>query len=356
LTILVHSYSQDLHAAAVCWGLGALDAEYLFWPAGTFPVAQTLTTHLALDRDRHSIAMNGKRYDLSTVKTVWNRRRGAPEVRSDLDPRDREYVTEQSQQHLNSFLDTLCPDALWVNSPEVAKSELEKIGQLRAARQVGLTIPPTLLSNDPDEIRSFFDDNGGDVVYKAYKLRAWTHEKPRAVFVNYTTPLSYEDLQDDDTLSVAPGIFQRRVERSFEVRVTVFGKEAIGARLDLEGGQIDWRRRQGTSDLRVSPWQMPEDVKTRCLDYMRLCDLAFCCFDFIVTPTGDYVFLEANQMGQFLWVEEKLAELPMLDTMCAFLMSGDRDFERENRPRRLRFGDYLDTLSTQPPLVRVGAA
>jgi hypothetical protein len=256
---------------------------------------------------------------------------------------------EQSQQHLDSFLGTLCPNAFWVNRPEVAKSDLDKIRQLRAARQVGLTIPPTLLSNDPEQIRSFFEAQGGDVVYKAYKLRAWTGEKPGAVYVNYTTPLSRGDLQDSYALSTAPGIFQKRVERLCEVRTTIFGREAISARLDLEGDQIDWRR-QSSSELRLSPWQLPDDVETRCLAYMRRCNLAFCCFDFIVTPAGDHVFLEANQMGQFLWVEEQLPELPMLDTMCAFLISGDRDFERGERPRLLSFSDYLDTsLSERQP-------
>jgi hypothetical protein len=86
---------------------------------------------------------------------------------------------------------------------------------------------------------------------------------------------------------------------------------------------------------------------------MRLGDPAFCCFDFTVTPGGDHVFLEANQMGQFLWVEEKVPELPMLDTMCAFLMSGDRVFERGSLARRLSFGDYLETRASAP--VQVGA-
>jgi hypothetical protein len=322
--------------------LTALGAEFLFWPANQFPLHQALSAYLSCDDERHFLMMNGQRFDLGAVRTVWNRRRGRPKVKPDLDPRDSDFAMEQSQQHLDSFLDTLCPDAFWVNRPEVARSELDKIGQLRAARQVGLTIPPTLISNDPEQIRSFCEAQGGDVVYKPYKSGVWTRDKRGTVYVNYTSRLSLADLQHDDVLSTAPGIFQRRVERSCEVRVTVFGREAHCARVDLDEDQIDWRR-QSPSDLRLSPWRLPEDVKSRCLAYMRRCRLAFCCFDFIVTPSGDHVFLEANQMGQFLWVEEQLPELPMLDTMCAFLISGDRDFERGERPRLLSFSDYLET-------------
>jgi glutathione synthase/RimK-type ligase-like ATP-grasp enzyme len=31
--------------------------------------------------------------------------------------------------------------------------------------------------------------------------------------------------------------------------------------------------------------------------------LNFGCFDFIVTPEGEYVFLECNPNGQWLWIE-----------------------------------------------------
>lgn len=344
MTILVYSRAEDAHAAAVCSGLAELGAEYLFWPANQFPLHQALGVYLSCDDDRHFLMMDGKRFDLREMRTVWNRRHGRPKVRPDLDPRDSNFAMQQSRLHLDGFLGTLCPDAFWVNKPDVAKSELDKIRQLRAARQVGLTIPPTLLSNDPEQIRSFWEAQGGDVVYKPYEPGVWTHEKHGTVYVNYTTPLSRADLRHDDALSTAPGIFQRRVERSFEVRVTIFGREAHSARVDLEGDQIDWRR-QSPSDLRLSPWRLPEEVKTRCLAYMRLCNLAFCCFDFIVTPSGDHVFLEANQMGQFLWVEEQLPELPMLDTMCAFLISGDPDFERGERPQRLSFRHYLEASS-----------
>jgi hypothetical protein len=54
--------------------------------------------------------------------------------------------------------------------------------------------------------------------------------------------------------------------------------------------------------------------------------LVFGCFDLIVTPKGEYVFLEVNEMGAFLWIEERLPELELLDAFCEFLIQGRRDF------------------------------
>src|SRR5882672_6715415 len=36
----------------------------------------------------------------------------------------------------------------------------------------------------------------------------------------------------------------------------------------------------------------------------ELLGLAFGCIDLIVTPEGEHIFLEVNEMGQFLWVEQ----------------------------------------------------
>ena len=53
--------------------------------------------------------------------------------------------------------------------------------------------------------------------------------------------------------------------------------------------------------------------------------LVFGCFDLVVTPEDEYVFLEVNQMGQFLFVE-RFCGLPLLDAFSEFLLQADADF------------------------------
>lgn len=43
------------------------------------------------------------------------------------------------------------------------------------------------------------------------------------------------------------------------------------------------------------------------------------CFDFVVDEDGIYNFLELNQQGQFLWVEELLPGTRMLELFVDFL-------------------------------------
>jgi glutathione synthase/RimK-type ligase-like ATP-grasp enzyme len=260
-----------------------------------------------------------------------------------LDARDLGFAAEQSRQHLDAFLSSACPTALWVNGIEAARAEVNKILQLRLARQIGFAVPATLCSNAPDEIRGFFREHRGDVVYKTYKLGAWTEKSGGGKLrVNYTTAVTAQSLEDSEALAVAPGIFQERVEKAYEVRTTIMGQADFSVRIepaDEAGSTIDWRA-QPRDRLRLLPFALPGAIKARCLGYMQAASLRFASFDFIVAPDGDFRFLEVNQMGQFLWKEEKVSELPLLDAMCAFLASGDPDFIYAPGQNPVRLADY----------------
>ena len=72
--------------------------------------------------------------------------------------------------------------------------------------------------------------------------------------------------------------------------------------LDEDKGKIDWR--QGyDSGLRLSEFILPETIKDKCLALVHALGLNFGCIDLIVRPDGEYVFLECNPNGQWLWVE-----------------------------------------------------
>ncbi|MBR2052504.1 MAG: hypothetical protein IJ961_08530, partial [Bacteroidales bacterium] len=67
-------------------------------------------------------------------------------------------------------------------------------------------------------------------------------------------------------------------------------------------GKIDWR--QGYDyDLRHEIVDIPDSIKDFCLAFLKKMKLNFGCFDFIVTPDDEYVFLECNPNGQWLWIE-----------------------------------------------------
>ena len=61
---------------------------------------------------------------------------------------------------------------------------------------------------------------------------------------------------------------------------------------------------------------------------MERLGLVFGSIDMIVTPQGDYVFLEVNPSGQFDWIA-RLSGLPIYEHLAAMLAAGRVDYEAE---------------------------
>lgn len=289
---------------------------------------------------RHGIEPGGS--DWAGAKTVWNRRSLPPRLPADLDPRDREFAEAESAQHLAGFLSTAWPDALWVNPPAATAFDINKPLQLRLAQEIGFRIPATLFSNSPGEISAFFDAHDGNVVYKSYRQERWSGERDQpGTFVNHTAVVSREDLADARMLARCPGIFQQRLAPAYELRVTVMGDQFFCVRIDVSDDARhvpDWRGDK--LGMRLSIHATDESLRDLCRAYMAKAGIVFGCFDFIVATSGQTYFLEVNPMGQFLWQEQRLPELPLLDAMCAFLSSGDPAFAWDPARATLRLADY----------------
>lgn len=51
-------------------------------------------------------------------------------------------------------------------------------------------------------------------------------------------------------------------------------------------------------------------------------NLNFSTMDYIFTPDDKYIFPENNAYGQFLWMEQKLPQLKMAESMAELLVNG----------------------------------
>ncbi|MEJ1969587.1 MAG: hypothetical protein WDN03_13285 [Rhizomicrobium sp.] len=254
---------------------------------------------------------------------VWVRRLSSPWVGDMCDPRDVNFVLGEVRHFIPNVLYALGDKPVWIN-PYFGRSRADCKGvQLAQARGVGLTVPPTLISNDPSRIREFIAKNApNEVVYKGFTPDRWAQDgKLKALFL--TATVTEELLPPDDILRLTPGIFQLRVAKVYEVRATFFDGCCLAARLDSQShrlGAVDWRAIP-SSELKLEAIDLPDVVHRRCVALMKELNIRFGCFDFIVDKDGDWVFLEINEMGQFLWVEAIDPSIKMLSTFCEFLES-----------------------------------
>lgn len=343
-TVLILTHPGDAHALAVAAALRRKGAAPLLWFTSDFPMRTGET--LAFEGGRLALRIQGPEVDPGSVRidTVWNRRPVHTLDPEALHPADRVFAERSCDILRRSLFDLLAPEAFWVN-PEAAVRRNSKPLQHAAALRVGLETPDTLYTNDPDEIRRFLIRQGGEVIYKPLFTSMW--KVGDEVLSPYTSVLTADMFPEDEMLRAAPGIFQAVVPKAYELRLTVLGRRVLGVRVlsqETESGRVDWRKSYG--ELRMEPWEVPPDLAERCTALLERLGLVFGCFDFVVTPDGRTVFLEVNQMGQFLFVEEE-AGLPLLDAFTEFLLQGKPDFDWSPERVEVRFADVVPEVRVQ---------
>jgi len=277
----------------------------LRWNLDRFPVESTLTYRTSDGHFGAEISTDGRKVDLDSVGSIWCRGFRPSGFPGGMNDADRKFTLEESQRALDALMTTM--KVLWINHPHCHARANSKPAQLYVACQVGLDIPPTVLTNDPEEVREFVAHSEGDTVYKAHS-QSLNLEPGKAL---YTGLLTEKELNKLDLIRVSPGIFQKFVAKSYEVRATVVGSRIFSGKIDSQTSaetRIDWRHKP--FHIEEEPITLPPDVETKIHALMQAFGLIYGAFDFIVTPEGRHVFLEVNPAGQYLWVEAK-TKLPI---------------------------------------------
>lgn len=357
--VLISTFPRDIHAEEVALVLEEQGHEAVLWYGGDFPTVQSAT----LDFRGQEVDWEIKEVARPPFDTVWLRRPTPAVLPPDMHPSDLPVARRECRDFLRGLYHLAAPDAFWVNPLDSRARSDSKAVQLREAKRVGLAIPPTLMSNDPERIRRFLGEVGGRGIYKAFYPAQWNREEEIAVLL--TSEVTREELPEDEVLRLTPGIFQARVEKSHELRVTVMGSHVVTARLrsqEVAEAHLDWRA--AGAQIRLEPDRLPDAVESACLSLMQNLGIVFGCFDFIVTPEGEHVFLEVNPSGQFLWVEEANPDLRVLAPFVDFLLARRPDFRWQPSPGAVRHEDCypvacrrlesLDPRHVSPPDSFVG--
>lgn len=191
-------------------------------------------------------------------------------------------------------------NALWVNDPmKVAVAEYKPL-QLRVASNAGLQTPRTLVTNDHVALTAFELEVGDLVCKQLSALALYDHGE---LTLTYTSRVAAADV-DPAALAVTVAQFQEWVPKAYEARVIMVGRRPLTAAIFAasDESRVDWRR--DYSALTYVPIDPPAAVTQAMRRYLDVFNLAYAAFDFAITSSGDWIFLEANPMGQWLWLNE----------------------------------------------------
>ncbi|MEQ8464541.1 MvdC family ATP-grasp ribosomal peptide maturase [Coleofasciculus sp. E1-EBD-02] len=284
-----------------------------------FPLEVQLTAQFDHNKQYHTINYGRQSIQTEQVKAVWMRRIWEPQLGSALAPEYQKACVNESLATLDGFWDSL-RDARWVDNLERINIANNKLRQLRVASEVGFVIPKTLVTNNAESAREFFQQVQGKMVSKL--LKSLSRSMEATSFFVYTSVVKPEDLEDAESLSYCPMVFQEQIPKQMELRVVyVNGNVFVGGLKAsvYETATVDWRR----PGVEAGAWehhQLPEALVRRLQAFMGKFGLFFGALDFILTPSGEYVFLEVNPIGEWGMLERDL-DLPISSAIADTLIS-----------------------------------
>jgi glutathione synthase/RimK-type ligase-like ATP-grasp enzyme len=260
------------------------------------------------------LVTNDQTIHASQIRAVWYRKLWALQIPPDLDPAYRETFIKEYETYRNLFFHSL-QSVPWINNMEADHTAgRNKLWQLSTAKAVGLTVPPTIFTNDPVVANNFFDARGGDIVVKLHSALSKSMQGDGLFFP--TTRLTARDRESLDMLSYCPMIFQQYIPKAYELRIVYVAGTFFTGKIH-SGDQTDWRTIAGGT----SPWLpyiLPSQEQEKLDALMRSLNLSFGAIDMIRQPDGEYVFLEVNPQGEWGMLQKHL-NYPIGETIAETL-------------------------------------
>jgi glutathione synthase/RimK-type ligase-like ATP-grasp enzyme len=309
-SVLILAPKDDLHATALRTVLESkFDTRAIIWDVADIPTRAKLG--FFPDENRFDLQIEDLSEDLSLceIQSVWWRRLSSLKIDSAVvDPKLRRFCLSEYDTFFKGILNSIRIPI--INDPAAEARAVHKPFQLAQAREVGLEIPKTIMSNDPESIMAFWDSLGGNCVYKAFNAPPWAFTETRH--------LAFEDLQYLNKVRHAPIIVQEKIDKGVDVRVNIFGEDVFAAEVTthIADADLDWRI---DMTAKWEPHCLPEATSTKLRSLLDKLGLQSGNIDLRRQTDGNYKFFEVNPSGQFLFVEIDTGQ-PLLESLSKLLV------------------------------------
>lgn len=291
----IDTVSRYIHAAG---------GETVRFDADCYPLSVRLSTRFRDGQWKMLLEKEDVTCELQDVTAVWYRRshdmgKGLTEVI------DREFIPATMQELRRTLAGMVEGLPCFQMERYSTYRRLDsKEEQLKVAARQGLLIPPTCISNSPEQVKNFIRQLPGPAIAKMQSAFAIYREgKEHVVFTN---EVGEDDLQGLDTLGYCPMVFQQKIAKKLELRVTIVGQEIFAFSIDSQkepNAQTDWRKEGVTLLNDWQPVTLPAGLQKQLLGVMKVYGLNYGAIDLILSPDDAYYFLELNPAGEYFWLD-----------------------------------------------------
>jgi glutathione synthase/RimK-type ligase-like ATP-grasp enzyme len=301
MNILVLGNSEDAHAVHIKQALSKAGATVDYLDTRLFPT-QLRVSWQPDTQVGHLTLPEGRKLELQEIHSVFWRNFSGVDVPALKDSYQQRIAENDSMSALRSLMQA-CP-ARWVNSWQAYQFHKEKPLQLSKVKQLGVTIPATLITNDPEEVIQFTQYQGKLIFKPVYggahtQLVTESHLEPKRLSL---------------ALRISPITLQEYIPgtniRSYVIDDSVYAAEIRSQALDF--------REDVQAELIAL--ELPESIQQQCREIAKALMLEWTAIDWRKTPTSEYVFLEANPSPMFLHFEQQTG-FPITEELLKLLMS-----------------------------------
>ena len=262
----------------------------------------------------------GRDIDLNKIDSVWYRRPVLPKLKINSVV-EKKFAERESLASLDALWVTL-KDKFWVSYPSAIKDASSKFRQLLVAKELGLNIPKTLITNNVGKVSEFFKSCQGLMLYKPVTTGHLSSASAKTQLMAYSRKIETADLPKMVLVKNCPGMFQKYIEKEYEIRATVIGEKVFSAKINSQKypeKSVDWRKGKYIKRI-FSEIEISKSLEIKLINFMKSFGLKFGAFDLIVNKRGDIVFLECNPNGEWAWIED-CTKMPMTDTLIDLLIN-----------------------------------
>lgn len=264
----------------------------------------------------------GNKIPFSDIHAVWYRRSFDP-VPTNLNQLNPKEISTEIKNGLKNELQYShhavhhnLRNKYRINDVFTAKND--KIRTLLAAKDAGLDIPDTIITNKTEELELFLEKHAHNIITKSiYNLPPV--RCTGGFYFPKTIKLTKEHLPRN-TGNIFPVLAQENIQKQYELRVFILNGKCYPMAIFSQNNKKtmqDFRNYDFENPNRTVPYKLPEDLERKLLVLMQTIELNCGSIDLMKGADGKYYFLEVNPVGQFgmvsypcnYYIEEKISTL-----------------------------------------------
>ncbi|KIV58389.1 hypothetical protein AM501_28630 [Aneurinibacillus migulanus] len=288
-TILVVTNSRDL---TVDYIIGKYGSEVSIY---RYNVDRFDEYEITFSNNGHFFTIANQHWCLnsSQISAVYYRKPELPDL-SEYEEKFRYLMQREIMAIVEGLVETVGDVAL--TRPSILRRADNKILQLQLAKKIGFSLPTSVITNSVSSVQQLINKTKAVVKPLSYgRIMDIKAKRLGIIQTNLVDPAA-----NFESLELSPAYFQYYIQKDMEIRATIVGREVFAVQIN-SSDPIDWRKQDAI--IEYKPIQMPKEIVQKCFELMDELQLSFGAFDFIV-HNGEYIFLEINANGQWLWLEE----------------------------------------------------